>query len=222
MWMLGSSERGIFFFFFYISLEPMSLDNLKPPECCQQTGWMAQLNTMKVNKDKCKLLCWTVIILYIQSKKGNQLDLGWGKDEEVLTSGNWAQLGKEPTLLWCIRRPAIEGRRRGVTLPPHGNFQLWYRTPQDEHGFGRGKKLFPKTVRSEASVSNRRTAGLCDSLAVSCVRFLISKEEDLPLGRRTRLDHPRAFVEQSFITLKEDRERFWHSQQNADRECPPC
>lgn len=112
MWMLGSSERGIFFFF-YISLEPMSLDNLKPPECCQQTGWMAQLNTMKVNKDKCKLLCWTVIILYIQSKKGNQLDLGWGKDEEVLTSGNWAQLGKEPTLLWCIRRPAIEGRRRG-------------------------------------------------------------------------------------------------------------
>lgn len=135
------------FFFFYISLEPMSLDNLKPPECCQQTGWMAQLNTMKVNKDKCKLLCWTVIILYIQSKKGNQLDLGWGKDEEVLTSGNWAQLGKEPTLLWCIRGPAIEGRRRGVTFLHMETFSCDIRRPRMNTGLEEERNDFRR--RSE-------------------------------------------------------------------------
>jgi len=32
--------------------------------------------------------------------------------------------------------------------------------------------------------------------------------EDLALGPGTRLDHSRAFVQQSFIKVKEDREHF--------------
>ena len=38
------------------------------------------------------------------------------------------------------------------------------------------------------------------------VGFVISKEEDLALGSGTRLDHSRAFVYQSFITVRKDRE----------------
>ena len=43
---------------------------------------------------------------------------------------------------------------------------------------------------------------------VYSVKFVISKEEDLISGPGTRLDHSRAFVEQSFIKVKKDRESF--------------
>ena len=42
---------------------------------------------------------------------------------------------------------------------------------------------------------------------VNDVRFVISEEEDLVSGPGTRLDHSRAFVQQSFIKVKRDRER---------------
>ena len=42
---------------------------------------------------------------------------------------------------------------------------------------------------------------------VNDVRLMISKE-DLALGPGTRLNHSRAFVYQSFIKVREDRESF--------------
>ena len=42
---------------------------------------------------------------------------------------------------------------------------------------------------------------------VKGVKFMIS-EEDLVLGPGARLDHSRAFVKQSFIKVKRDRETF--------------
>ena len=42
---------------------------------------------------------------------------------------------------------------------------------------------------------------------VNDVRFVISKEKDLALGSGTRLDHSRAFVEQSFINVRKGTER---------------
>ena len=42
---------------------------------------------------------------------------------------------------------------------------------------------------------------------MSDVGFIISEEEDLALGSGTRLDHSRAFVEQSFINVRKGTER---------------
>ena len=39
------------------------------------------------------------------------------------------------------------------------------------------------------------------------VRFIFSKEDDIGSGSGTRLDHSRAFVEQSFINVRKGTER---------------
>ena len=54
---------------------------------------------------------------------------------------------------------------------------------------------------------------------VNNVRFMIS-EEDLASGPETRLDHSSLLYGKSFITVKRDRESFWHKYQEVDGECP--
>ena len=55
---------------------------------------------------------------------------------------------------------------------------------------------------------------------VNDVGFVISEEEDLPLGPDTRLDHSGLLCGRSFIIVKKDRESFWHSHQKGNRVCP--
>ena len=50
---------------------------------------------------------------------------------------------------------------------------------------------------------------------------MISGEEDLVLGSGTRLDQTRAFVQQSFIKYKSERESFCCRHQKGNRECLP-
>ena len=87
-----------------------------------------------------------------------------------------------------------------------------------------------KTILTRSHTLVQSCPTMCNTMDYSCQRqlmvnnvgFVISEEEDLALGPRIRLDHARAFVQQSFMKVGKGRKLLTQTSEQERRTPSPA